>query len=114
MRKLRVFVADDSQFMRVAYQRILQTQDHLEVVGMAGDGEEAIRQAEALKPDVAILDVRMPGLNGIEVAQRLTASRPGTGVVIYLPLRRHRVHRRAAEGRSRGQGIPAEDVHRRH
>ena len=69
MDKLRVIVADDSEFMRVAYKRILETQEHLEIVGMAADGEEAVRQAESTKPQVAILDVRMPKLNGIEAAE---------------------------------------------
>ena len=79
---LRVLVADDSRFMTLACKRILDSQEHLEVVGMAGDGEEAIRQAESLKPDVVVLDVRMPGVNGIEAARRITSSRPGTGIVL--------------------------------
>lgn len=80
--KLRVLVADDSQFMRVSYQRILETQDHMEVVGMASDGEEALRLANELKPDVAVLDVRMPKFNGIEVASKLATESPETGIVI--------------------------------
>ncbi len=68
--------------MRVAYKRILETQDHLEVVGMAGDGEEAVSLAAQLKPDVVVLDVRMPRMNGIEASQRITADQPGTGIVI--------------------------------
>ena len=82
MEKLRVTVADDAQFMRVAYQRILESQDNIEVVGMAGDGDEAVRQAELLNPDVAVLDVRMPKMNGIQVAQKLKELRPDIGVVI--------------------------------
>jgi DNA-binding NarL/FixJ family response regulator len=82
MAKLRVLVADDSQFQRVAYKRVLETQDHLEVVGMAADGEEAVRLAEQLSPDVVILDIRMPKVNGIEAAQRITSARPGTGIVV--------------------------------
>ena len=82
MDKLRVIVADDAQFMRVAYKRILDTQEHLEVIGVAADGDEAIRQAELMKPDVAILDVRMPKVNGIQVAQQIKAARPETGIVI--------------------------------
>jgi DNA-binding NarL/FixJ family response regulator len=81
-KKLRVLVADDSQFMRVAYKRILETQEFLEVVGMASDGEEALQMGQSLQPDVAILDVRMPRISGIEVAQRLVAARPNTGIVI--------------------------------
>ena len=82
MDKLRVIVADDSEFMRVAYKRILETQEHLEIVGMAADGEEAVSQAEATKPQVAILDVRMPKLNGIEAASQILAKQPQTGIVI--------------------------------
>ena len=82
MEKLKVIVADDSEFMRVAYKRILETQEHLEIVGMAADGEEAVRQAEQTKPDVAILDVRMPNLSGIEAANQILAKLPKTGIVI--------------------------------
>ena len=82
MDKLRIIVADDAQFMRVAYKRILETQDNLEVVGMAAYGDEAERMADLLDPDVAILDVRMPKTNGIEVAQRIKAERPQVGIVI--------------------------------
>ena len=82
MDKLRVLVADDSEFMRVAYKRILETQEHLEIVGMAADGEEAVRQAKSTKPQVAILDVRMPKLNGIEAASQILANQPQTGIVI--------------------------------
>ena len=82
MDNLRVLVADDSQFMRVAYKRILETQEYLEVVGMAADGEEVVRQAQDLEPDVVVLDIRMPKLNGIEAAQRITTRKPGTGIVI--------------------------------
>jgi len=82
MDKLRVIVADDSEFMRVAYKRILETQEHLEIVGMAADGEEAVRQAESTKPQVAILDVRMPKLNGLEAASQILAKQPQTGIVI--------------------------------
>ena len=82
MDKLRVIVADDSEFMRVAYKRILETQEHLEIVGMAADGEEAVMQAQATGPQVAILDVRMPKMNGIEAARQILANNPNTGIVI--------------------------------
>ncbi len=82
VRPLRVIVADDSQFMRVAYRRIFETQEHLEVVAEASDGEQALARALEFKPDVAVLDVRMPKLNGIEVAHRIGMELPGTGIVI--------------------------------
>ena len=82
MDKLRVLVADDSEFMRVAYKRILETQEHLEIVGMACDGEEAIMKAQATKPQVAILDIRMPKVNGIQAAHEILSTLPSTGIVI--------------------------------
>jgi DNA-binding NarL/FixJ family response regulator len=82
MPKLRVIVADDSEFMRIAYRRIFDTQPQVEVVGMAENGAEAVKLAADLEPDVAVLDIRMPELNGIEAAKRIVSERPGTGIVI--------------------------------
>ena len=82
MSQLRILVADDNQFMRTAYKRILDTQDGFEVVGMASDGEEALEMALELAPDVAILDVRMPKMDGIEASHKITARLPQTGIVI--------------------------------
>lgn len=82
METLRILVADDSQFMRTAYERILESQENFEVAGMAVDGEDALRQATDLVPDVAILDVRMPKLDGLEAAHRIVLQRPGTAIVM--------------------------------
>ncbi len=82
METLRILVADDSQFMRTAYKRILETQENFEVVGMAVDGEDALQQAIELVPDVAILDVRMPKLDGLETAHRIRLQHPGTAIVM--------------------------------
>ena len=82
MSRIRILVADDSQYIRMAYRRILETQDHFEIVGMAADGDEAIEQAMALIPDVAILDIVMPKMDGIEVAQQIINHHPSTGIVI--------------------------------
>ena len=56
---MRIILADDSQYIRTAYKRVLETQSHFEVVGVAEDGEEAVQKAKELQPDVAVLDVRM-------------------------------------------------------
>ena len=82
MDKLRLIVADDSEFMRVAYKRILETQEHLVIVGMASDGEEAVMKVQETKPAVAILDIRMPKLNGIQAAHQILTTHPDTGIVI--------------------------------
>jgi DNA-binding NarL/FixJ family response regulator len=82
MSVIRIAIADDSEPMRMVYKRVLETQMDFEVVGMAADGEEALEQAMALIPDVAILDIVMPKINGIEVAQRIINRHPDTGIVM--------------------------------
>ncbi|WP_129338253.1 response regulator [Cellulomonas endophytica] len=69
----RVLVADDQHLVRVGLAALLGAEDDLEVVGVAADGDEALAMARALVPDVACLDVRMPGLTGIEVTRLLCA-----------------------------------------
>jgi DNA-binding NarL/FixJ family response regulator len=75
-------VADDHPAMVEAVADVL-TEHGLTVVGRARDGEEAIAKIETRRPDVALVDVRMPRLGGIEVARRVTASVPGTAVILY-------------------------------
>ena len=82
MDKVRILVADDSQFMRVAYKRILETQDNFEVVGMAEDGEEALDKALSLVPEVAVLDVRMPKMDGLEAAHKILEQHPQTAIIM--------------------------------
>ena len=79
---LRILIADDSQFMRTAFKRIFDTEDGFEVVALASDGAEALEKVLELLPDVAILDVRMPIMDGISVAQSIANSDSETGVVI--------------------------------
>ena len=82
MSATRISIADDSEPTRMVYKRVLETQGEFEVVSMAADGEEALEQAMALVPDVVILDIVMPKINGIEVAQRIMNRHPDTGIVI--------------------------------
>jgi DNA-binding NarL/FixJ family response regulator len=82
MSAIRVSIADDSESMRMVYKRVLETQDEFEVVGMAADGEQALKQATDLAPDVAILDIVMPIMNGIDVALRIADRHPSTGIVM--------------------------------
>lgn len=78
----RIIFADDSQYIREAYRRILETQSHFEIVGVAEDGEEAVRLAKELNPDVAILDIRMPKLTGIEAAGQIISTNSEMGIII--------------------------------
>ena len=82
MEQLKILIADDSEFMRIAYKRILESHSNFRVVAMASNGEEAVQQAAESGPDVAILDIRMPKVDGIRVAHEILKRRPGTAIVI--------------------------------
>jgi NarL family two-component system response regulator LiaR len=71
MGKIRVMIADDHAVVREGTRRMLEQEEDIEVVGEAADGEEAIRLAEELKPDVAIVDIAMPKLDGIEATRQI-------------------------------------------
>src|SRR5690348_14403402 len=69
-----VLIVDDQELVRAGFRMILEVQADIEVVGEAGDGTQAIEDAQALNPDVILMDVRMPGTDGIEAARRLLAA----------------------------------------
>jgi DNA-binding NarL/FixJ family response regulator len=75
-RLIRVFLVDDHALMREGLRAMLERRTSLEVVGEAGDGHEALRLIEDAAPDVVVMDIAMPGLNGIEVTRRLHARLP--------------------------------------
>ena len=79
---IRVLLVDDEDLVRSGLRLILSTEPDLEVVGEAADGEQALALAELHRPDVVMLDIRMPGLDGIEVARRLAASGSPARVVV--------------------------------
>jgi DNA-binding NarL/FixJ family response regulator len=82
MNVIRVILADDHTLVRAGLRSLLESVPGVEVVGEAADGNEAIRLVEALRPEVVLLDVGMPGLNGLEAAPRLAAASPLTRVLI--------------------------------
>jgi DNA-binding NarL/FixJ family response regulator len=69
---IRVLIADDQELVRTGFRLFLETQDDLDVVGEASDGAEAIERTRELRPDVVLMDIRMPGMDGIEATARLT------------------------------------------
>ncbi len=74
--KVRVLVVDDSAFVRRAVERMLASTGDIELVGTAADGEEGLRKARELRPDVVTLDIKMPRLGGLETLERLMAEQP--------------------------------------
>lgn len=79
---IRIFLADDHAVLRDGLRALLEISGDLRVVGDAGDGREAVHRITELKPDVAILDVTMPGLNGIEAAHQIGEICPETRVIM--------------------------------
>ncbi len=77
-----VLLADDQPLLRRGFRMILEAEDDLTVVGEAGDGEEAVQLAQRHAPDVALMDIRMPGTDGIEATQRITAAGPLPKVLV--------------------------------
>jgi DNA-binding NarL/FixJ family response regulator len=79
---IRVVLADDDRLLRAGLALVLGTAEDLQVVAEAGDGIEAVEQALANSPDVVLMDVRMPGIDGIQATRRLVAARPDTKILI--------------------------------
>ncbi|MGD1097479.1 MAG: response regulator transcription factor [Bryobacteraceae bacterium] len=78
---IRILLADDHALVRQGFRMILAAQPDMQIVGEAGNGREAVELAEKLKPDVVVMDVAMPELNGIEATRRLIASTPRARVL---------------------------------
>jgi two-component system, NarL family, response regulator YdfI len=79
---IRILVADDHLIIRQGLRLILETQDGFDLVGEAADGAEAIRLCSELKPEVVLMDLRMPGMDGLTAIEHLRVEQPGIAVVI--------------------------------
>src|SRR5947208_7464668 len=82
MATFRIFIADDHEVVRKGLMSLLQAQPDWEVCGEAADGREAVDKAQQLKPDVVILDIGMPSLNGLEATRQILKSNPQAKVLI--------------------------------
>ncbi len=81
---IRILLVDDEQLVRTGLAMILAVEDDLEVVGFASDGEDAVLKAAELRPDIVVMDVRMPRLDGVEATKRILADLEGSTAVLML------------------------------
>lgn len=82
MEPLRILIADDQTITRTGLRALLAAQSDIEVVGEAANGEEVVEQAATMQPDVILMDLRMPGMNGIEATRRIHRSSPHIAILV--------------------------------
>ena len=81
-KKIRVLIADDHQVVREGLSAILNAKEDIEVIGEARDGVEAVEKAKEFKPDVVLMDISMPRMNGVEATRRIKLDQPQIGIVV--------------------------------
>lgn len=99
---IRVLMVDDHQLFREGLRLLLKKAQDIEIVGEARDGQEAIAQAEQLRPDVILMDIEMPGVNGIQATQRLTTAGTRAQILVLSMRTDERDVREAAESGAKG------------
>ncbi|MFY9262424.1 MAG: response regulator transcription factor [Actinomycetaceae bacterium] len=110
---IRILLADDQALIRGALAALLELDDDLQVVAQVGRGDEVLAAVESSKPDVALLDIEMPGLSGIDVAQQLSEKFPHVKTVIVTTFGRPGYLRRALDAGASGfvvKETPAEEL----
>ncbi len=99
---LRILIADDHLIVREGLRMILETADDFELVGEAADGAEALRLCAELHPDVVLMDLRMPNMDGLTAIEHLSREQPGVAVVILTTFNEDDLMRRGLKAGARG------------
>jgi DNA-binding NarL/FixJ family response regulator len=107
MKRLRILVADDHEVVRHGLHALLGTQAGWEVVGDAVDGREAVEKAVQLKPDVVILDINMPGINGLDATPLILEAAPQSEVLIFTMHQPEEMEQTARKAGARGYVLKA-------
>ncbi|NGZ75391.1 response regulator transcription factor [Saccharibacillus alkalitolerans] len=107
---IRIIIAEDQRLLRGAMASLLGLEDDIEVVGEAGDGEEALRMIEKLQPDICLMDIEMPKLSGLDAAEKLKAAGSACRVVILTTFARPGYFERGVKADIRGYLLKDEPV----
>ncbi|WP_172197346.1 response regulator transcription factor [Saccharibacillus qingshengii] len=107
---IRIIITEDQRLLRGAMASLLSLEDDIEVVGEAGDGEEALRLIEALNPDVCLMDIEMPKVSGLDAAERLKAAGSSCKVVILTTFARPGYFERGVKADIRGYLLKDEPI----
>ena len=102
MARTRILIADDHEVVRKGLRSLLEAEESLEVVGEASNGREAVERATAARPDVVVLDIGMPELNGLEATRRIVKATPRTEVLILTVYETEEVIREVLRAGARG------------
>lgn len=82
MEKIRILLAEDHVVVREGLKELIENEDDMEVVGEAGDGEQAVKMVDELKPDIVLMDIAMPKLNGVEATRKIKQSHPSVSILV--------------------------------